>query len=332
MMKMFVPESIKNFLRPSLQNIRRLRDLFIVCTYDFQRYAKYSGVFRRERHIPSRGAWLTKEYHVIEKGLALPQPRPGFGGERIRRLTDMATKAMRANVCRSEVTLAIDALQGYRDFNDQNEIEPQTWLEQVLETANRHGIPHTGAPIVEIMRPCVDASKSLDFIRSRRSVRDFADKPVPDEVLENAVSAAQYAPCVCNRQAGRVYLIREKKVKDLALSFQNGNRGFGDITPVVAIITIDQAEMLEPTERYQHWIDGGMFAQNFLLGLHAQGYGACPLNWSAPLSKDRGIRKALGFIPDTETIIMMVAIGALKDRYKVARSERRPTSEVMTII
>jgi len=53
------------------------------------------------------------------------------------------------------------------------------------------------------------------------------------------------------------------------------------------------------------------------------------LNWSASVAKDRGIRKALGFVPDAEAIIMLVAIGAVKDNYLVARSERRPVLDVM---
>lgn len=326
-MKEKIPLPFKEFLRP-LWSIYQLIYMF---AYDACRYVRYSGVFRKNQNLSSMGAFITKRYHMIEKGLALPQPRAGFGEDNIKELCSLTTRALQGGTNVNEVSLSADALEGYRSFNLKHQIQPQPWLVSTIDCVRLAGIPQGGNPVKEVNKTDLDGMNPLDVIMTRASVRDFAGTPVPDVVLENAVRAAQQAPSVCNRQAGRIYLLRDPKVKEIALSFQNGNRGFGDKTPVVAIITMDQAEMLEPMERYQHWIDGGMFAENFLLGIHAQGYGACPLNWSAQVKSDLGIRKALGFISGSEAIIMLVAVGALNDRYKVARSERRPISQVMRV-
>ena len=319
----------KNFLRPFKNNARIGLDLCKVFSYDAFRFIRHSGVFSKKSKASSLGALITKQYHRIEKGLALPAPRPGFGESGIKELCVLINKAIAKGVCKNEVTLAVDALVGYRDFNLSHGIQPQQWLTMAVDAATRAGLPHTGNPVKSATEHSGDM---MNMLLSRASVRDFSSAPVPEGVLQNAIRAAQHAPCVCNRQSGRIYLLRDKEIKDTALSYQNGNRGFGNTASAVAIITVDQAEMLEAAERYQHWIDGGMFAQNFLLGVHVQGYGTCPLNWSASVAKDRGIRKALGFIPQSETIIMLVAVGALKDEYKIARSERRPLSEIARFI
>jgi len=120
-------------------------------------------------------------------------------------------------------------------------------------------------------------------------------------------------------------------LKQQMLACQNGNRGFGDTAPVVALVTVDLRNFLDASERYQGWIDGGLFAMNLLLGIHAQGYGACCLNWSALPAQDKAVR-GLGVIPPHESIIMMIAIGGLREKFKVARSPRRGIESVMKII
>jgi len=264
-------DSIRRRLRLWRRKVRLCLDLLNIFYYDIARFLRYSGVYRKYSHPQSLASLITKKYHRIEKGLALPQPRPGFGESGIRELCALVTQAIADDICRDEVILAIDALGGYRDFNQRHGIPPTFWLTRALKVAERVGIIITGSPVKAASGCPILESSPLDMILSRCSVRDFSGALVPDEVLLNAVRAAQHAPCVCNSQSGRVHLLHDKAVKEAALSYQNGNRGFGDIASVIAIITVDQSEMLEAAERYQHWIDGGMFAQNFLLGLHAQG-------------------------------------------------------------
>ncbi|MFY0185821.1 nitroreductase family protein [Stenotrophomonas sp. PUT21] len=270
---------------------------------------------------------MTKHYHMVEKGLALPAPRPGFGVEVTKRLSAQMESALLDGICDHEVLLSADALESYAAFNRRNAATSHHAVAAILENVRNRGVEVTDQAVKFPEPRTVDARSNLSLLTSRASVRTFSGMPVPRDVLLQAAIAAQHAPCVCNRQASHIYFLTEKEDREKALSYQNGNRGFGDTADVIAIITVDIAQMLEPIERYQHWIDGGLFAQNFLLAIHAQGYGACPLNWSAPVMCDIGIRK-LGYLPPSESIVMMVAIGALKEAYQVARSERRPLSDV----
>lgn len=330
-----------NRLKPGPSTTRALRrrlrmwlDLAKVLSYDAQRFIQQSGVRRKTSHPPALAALITKQYHRIEKGLALPEPRPGFGESGIKELCVLVQEAVDRQICGNEVTLAVGALIGYTEFNLRHGIAQPTWIEAAVRAAADAGIVPSGSPTKNsaCLADSATGHAGVDMIISRVSVRNFSQADVPDDVLERAVRAAQHAPCVCNRQAGRVHLIRDPSFKKVALAHQNGNRGFGQTAAVIAVVTADQSEMLEATERYQHWIDGGMFAQNFLLGVHAQGYGACPLNWSSSTAKDRSIRSALPFLGPSESIIMLIAVGSLKEDYQVARSARRPLSEVMKIV
>jgi nitroreductase len=325
--KQFLPIRFKRWLRSKANGLALARASY----YDYRRFSVHSGISRRYQDEASLGALITKYYHMIEKGLALPAPRPGFGRQAVHDLSVLVTQAMRDGVCTREVTLALDAIAGWRAFNDRNGVPVPLWVNALFDEARRRGIAISGFPVkTPVAALKVKGGDHLHFIRSRSSVRNFANTPVPREVLDHAVEAAQSAPCVCNRQASRIYFFTDTAKKQSVFACQNGNRGFGDSAPVAALITVDLREFVEPSERYQGWIDGGMFAMNFLLGLHAQGYGACALNWSALPEQDQRLR-SFGVIPEHETVIMMVAIGGLKSEFTVARSERRPISDVACV-
>jgi nitroreductase len=323
--KKYLPVGLKRWLRAKANGLALAKASF----YDYRRFRAHSGVFRRYHDEASLGALITKYYHMIEKGLALPAPRPGFGNQAVHDLSLLVTQAMRNGMCARETALAIDAIAGWRTFNLDNSVPVPVWADALLDNARQAGITVSGSPIkcpADVSQ--VKGGDHLDFIRSRSSVRNFSSASVPAKVLDYAVQAAQSAPCVCNRQASRIYFFADSARKQAVFACQNGNRGFGDIAPVAALVTVDLREFVEPSERYQGWIDGGMFAMNFLLGLHAQGYGACALNWSALPEQDQRLRK-LGIIPEHESVIMMVAVGALKNDLKVARSERLPIAGVL---
>jgi nitroreductase len=117
------------------------------------------------------------------------------------------------------------------------------------------------------------------------------------------------------------------KKMQAALSHQNGNRGFGYRAQGVLVITSDLRAFVNAGERNQCWVDGGLFAMSVVYALHSLGLGCCMLNWSMEAAADRAMRKEMG-IPDSEAVITMTAVGHLKERFKVARSHRRPLHEI----
>ena len=83
------------------------------------------------------------------------------------------------------------------------------------------------------------------------------------------------------------------------------------------------AARARPGERYQGWVDGGMFAMSLAYGFHAEGLGAVMLNWSVTLRRDRELRALTG-IPDSSLVITMIGFGNLPERLTVPVSQRKP--------
>ncbi|WP_245521639.1 nitroreductase family protein [Rhizobium leguminosarum] len=72
-----------------------------------------------------------------------------------------------------------------------------------------------------------------------------------------------------------------------------------------------------------------MFAMTLALGLHAEGLGACMLNWSAAREQDIKMRTCVG-IPDNEIIITLIGFGHMRDEFRVPVSARKPIDMVLT--
>ena len=110
-----------------------------------------------------------------------------------------------------------------------------------------------------------------------------------------------------------------------ALSFQNGNRGFGYTISNLFIIT-GKLSHFSSKERHQVYIDCGLYSMSLILALHSHGVSTCALNMSDQFGRERIISKALGF-SDDEVPIMMIAAGYASKDASSANSSRRYADE-----
>lgn len=143
-----------------------------------------------------------------------------------------------------------------------------------------------------------------------------------------AAEVAAKAPAVCNRQSGKIYITRSPQKIAQLLEIQGGATGFGGDVKALAVLTANLRNFWNVGERNQVWIDGGLFAMSFLLGLHARGLGAVSLNWSKSPRKDRELREAIA-LPEEEVVIFLVGIGHLPDELEVAQSWRPPADQIL---
>lgn len=252
-------------------------------------------------------AQVTKDYHRVEKGLALADPKQPFGNAVAERLDMLVPVAAAGSPEAAYVAHATSARAALHDWNTAGsrveEISP-------LRTPAERGIPDPD-----------------QFFTTRHSVRDYEKRDVPDEVLNHAVALAVNTPSVCNRQAWHVRFYRGVDAQK-ALRFQNGNAGFGDGVPVVGVVTTDARMFAGAGERNQPWIEGGLFSMSLVWALHGLGVDSCMLNMSVTNDRAASVRAELG-MDDEELVVMMVAIGYGREGHRRARSPRRATTEVI---
>src|SRR5690606_13556159 len=142
------------------------------------------------------------------------------------------------------------------------------------------------------------------FFLSRSSIRDFSCSAISNETIEKAIVLALNTPSVCNRQASFIYCLNTRAEIDKVLSLQNGNRGFGHEIPCLLILCVDISAFDTAGERYQQWVDGGMFSMSIVWALHSLGLASCCLNWSKGPIDDLKLRKLVK-IKNEHTVLMM---------------------------
>ena len=164
---------------------------------------------------------------------------------------------------------------------------------------------------------------------SRYSVRDFSEEPVAPKIIDQAVVWAQKSPSVCNRQGTRVHAVKRRELICEIMELHGGTRGFTEQIDTLLVVTGDLEIFFGVGERNQAYVDAGIFSMSLLYGLHYQGVGSCSLHWCVTPSKDRELRQMVG-VPDEEVIVMLIAVGSLPEKFKVAHSQRRPSVDILT--
>jgi nitroreductase len=300
--------------------------------YDLQRFLRASSVSGRFGTDGKLRAWIEADVHKIEKALALKDPRTGFGKPVVNRLIDSLELYAQAHGNAAPVPLALNTLEAYRRFHDARGAADQAMWARIEGLATRASAGEfCGGGVLHVDRAHVLARAERDlasFFEARHSIRHFAAEPVDPMLIERAVRMAQRTPSVCNRQASKVHVYSEPVDRQRVLACQQGNRGFGEQAQVALVVTVDLETFFSVGERNQAWIDGGMFAMTLVWALHSLGLGCCCLNWSVERERDAHVHE-VGGIPDTEVVIMMIAVGHLPETLNVAQSVRRPLEEVL---
>lgn len=302
--------------------------------YDLAHHLKYS--FNAKNASSDRlrlQYYLTKHYHIIEKGLALPSPKPGFGQPKILNILKMA-KLYEDTYGEDKLILSINkALIAYLDFHKDKGYKLPTDFHSTLTSylGRKDLSPATAEGGLKLKSKNsllnLDLQSFNDFVKGRHSVRDFSSEEVSNEILASIISIAQYTPSVCNRQAWRAHCYSNPNQIKKILAMQNGNTGFTDSINKLIIVTGD-AKGFSKNESNQIYIDGGMFSMSLLYAIHSAGLGACPLNTCVYFKQELKI-KSIANIPPNERVIMMIAVGSLKDRFQVAYSARNPLNQVL---
>ncbi len=195
--------------------------------------------------------------------------------------------------------------------------------------------------------------KMLDFIKSRRSTRKFASKPVPEDALKQIVEAGRFAPSGGNCQTTHFIVVKNADVlaklkalvqqefskmevtpglyKSIVNSIRASKRGdyaFHYDAPVL-IITANQKD-------YGNNIaDCSCALENMMLMANALDFGSCWINQLKWLNENPAVlayMRQLG-MPESERVYGALAVGYpdTEDGLPV-RAELPRTGNVVTVI
>lgn len=322
----------KNIIKRLFSDKKWVKNRYAIALYkhDFKKFSLYSTTYmnkNEEEYICTRMRILV---HVIEKALSLPNPRPGFGKQKILELINYMDKYeifLRESRDQEVYTLAKSIILNYVEFNEKYGVDLSFIPKKFLNKNNIDLKQKTGT--YKISKENFDA-KNLNFEKfaySRHSVRSFANYKIDRERLKDAVRLAQTSPSACNRQPVKVYITDDDEKCLKIMDLHKGTRGFSK--PGAFIVLTSDLNLYENEfERNTHILDGGIFLMNMLYSLHYYDIAACPLIWSAEPSNDKLMADLLD-IPQNEQIIALVITGEYRNQFEVAKSHKRPLDDIL---
>lgn len=299
--------------------------------YLFKKY--YTSETKNKENKDSLKSWILQDKHRIEKAFSLPIPRPGFGEMVLKRLSENLLKYRNENNKDYVYYIGVGAFKAYEKFHLESKLELPEFY-QPFKIIFQDDYTNEFCDLVGYHKK--ERKENVftfeSFSSSRESCRNFdqeKSKGITEDLIFSIIDNAKNAPSVCNRQHWHVHVFSGEK-KNTVLQYQNGNAGFTDNIPYLALITSDLSAFYTVDERNQPFIDGGMFAMNFMYSLQAKGLSSCALNWCTSFYYDKKFTK-LNYIPERQRVIVAIAFGIESDEYRVANSPRLETSSLYTI-
>ena len=148
--------------------------------------------------------------------------------------------------------------------------------------------------------------ETWEAIRTKRAIRDYDPRPVPDEIIRRVLDAGRRAGSARNVQPWRFILVRDEARKK-ALSECGRFAGHLATAAFAVVICTDAG--------HRKWagLDAGRAAQNMMLAAWDQGVGSCVV----ALHDEARARQLLG-VPPTHDIQVAIAFG-----YPASKGEGR---------
>lgn len=304
----------------------------VYANYDNSVYLKHSNILFHDTQLKYVGK-IVQYYHIIEKGLTMPEMRLGFGRAKLINLIDECLEYQKKYDTKNVQFLhALSVISEYRQVHAQHNFELDSELlskiDKVLNCS--YAIPHSEQIMTTRNEYFAAKNKPFDvFSSSRHSVRNF-DGTITLDQINKAVALAQNTPTACNRQSTRVHVVENKDLMAQIFGIQNGNRGFGHLADKLIVVTADLSSYQDAEERNLSYVDGGMYTMNLLYALHFNDVAACPLNWCRSPKDESKMRTVIG-IPNSEVIVVLIACGSVPENFKLASSKRNNYQDILRI-
>ena len=144
--------------------------------------------------------------------------------------------------------------------------------------------------------------ETLEAIRTRRSIRKFKTDDVPDELIDQILTAGIWAPSGMNNQPWRFAVIRDTKLKsDLSMLTAHGK--LIETAPVLIPVFLDHHASYDMIKDAQCM---GACMQNILLAAHSLGLAGL---WIGEIRKNLDQVRVVCGAPESYELMAVIVVG-----------------------
>ena len=163
-------------------------------------------------------------------------------------------------------------------------------------------------------------NKTMETILTRRSIRSFQEKPIPEEDMKQIVDAALHAPSAMGRQTWKFTVVMNReKIQKLAKAVGTvlGREDYDMYRPEALVIPSNEKDSRFGRD------DNACAMENIFLAAHSLGIGSVWINQLHGICDEPAVREVLREfgIPDDHVVYGLAALGYADDT-PIAPKER----------
>lgn len=156
---------------------------------------------------------------------------------------------------------------------------------------------------------------AIEAVKTRRSIRAFAERAIAREILEDLVDCARLAPCAMNQQQWAFVIITDASIRAALARAVGHAPQIATVPACIAIVCRGQPFAVE---------DGSAAAMNIMIAARAHGLGTC---WIAadkqPYVAELG--RILN-VPADHSVVVLLTVGYPAEEPSV---EKKPLGAVL---
>lgn len=321
---------LNQWLRKYKQKLHDIR----ILNFDIYKYLGYYSTSTRSIKKGNKAARDILVYcHVVEKGLSHKQVKPLFGYDKVQIISkSLEEYVKKGGNDQFVVSIAISTLKHYNEANRKIGVEEDKLIQIPMYNHSDIDVGVDSLTVDDLF--CVEKGYFDRFSKSRHSVRlyDSSSEEIDDGLILKAIEIAQTAPSACNRQSTRIRVVKSKELLHEILKVQGGANGFGDNSGAVLVVSSD-ISLYESDERRLPMLDAGLFIMNLLYALHDNNIGACTLNGSFTIEREKEMQHLVP-LPPNEVYCAVIALSVIPktESVLIAKSCKRPTDTIVSFI
>lgn len=161
----------------------------------------------------------------------------------------------------------------------------------------------------------------LEAIKKRQSVRNYQNKEIPEEILQEILEAGRLAPSASNRQGWKFIVVKDEHLKQKLVPVCRNQKFVGEAS-VVIVGCATNLEHIMPCGEHSYPIDLAIALDHMSLQAAALGLGTC---WIGAFYQDE-VKEILG-VPEGVCVVNLLTLGYPKKLG--TKTERKPLSEII---
>ncbi len=150
-----------------------------------------------------------------------------------------------------------------------------------------------------------------ELLRKRRSIRQFKNKPVPDELIMKVIELSRFAPSSYNSQSFYFVIVKNEEVRKKLGNVRPGGSTPILNAPIAVAICSDPAKTSRPFE------DACIATYQFMLAARTFGLGTC---WIAEMNND--YVKELLNIPKDHVVSTVTPLGFIEKEPEIPKRKK----------